>query len=191
MFHTPKSINIQCQGHPNTSPSSTLQLFVTSAQSLASVGSDVLSIIRSHQKPTVLLQGIYSEEANHDQIEEMKRLDKRPSPPPSFLTFPHTHSMPSVIISLVPVPYLAGGVCSQCFAEGQNSQSPDCHSCYSPGGQSEFLLPMEDTEKQRISPLIAASQLPQVGSDLIIQPPLVTTGATQNAASLMEKAALH
>lgn len=58
------------------------------------------------------------------------------------------HPSPISTSSLVPGPYLAGGVCSQCFAEGQNSQSPDCRSCYSPGGQSEFLLPTEDVEKR-------------------------------------------
>lgn len=53
--------------------------------------------------------------------------------------------------SLVPGPYLAGGVCSQCFVEGQNSQSPDCRSCYSPGDRSEFLLPTQDIEKKERS----------------------------------------
>lgn len=71
--------------------------------------------------------------------------------------------MPYITLSLIPEPYLAGGVCSQCFAEGQNSQSPDCRSCYSPGGQSEFLLPVEEVEEQ-----VFPSHFPQAGSDLVI-----------------------
>lgn len=35
--------------------------------------------------------------------------------------------------------YLEGEVCSRCFAEEQNSQSPDCRSCYSPGAQCVSL----------------------------------------------------
>lgn len=99
-----------------------------------------------HMKPPVLLQGTYSEGSNHSKERSWKCYLKCFSPHSNFIL----HSK-LLSISLIPVPYLAGGVCSQCFAEGQNSQSPDCRSCYSPGGQSEFLLPVEDVENRECS----------------------------------------
>lgn len=71
-------------------------------------------------------------------------------------------SLPFPPLCLVPGPYLAGGVCSQCFAEGQNSQSPDCRSCYSPGGRSEFLLPAEDVEKRECSLCLQHHTFPRI-----------------------------
>lgn len=47
-------------------------------------------------------------------------------------------------------PYLEGAVCSPCFAEGRNSQSPDCHSCYSPEAQYVSLWPGVDIEGDRM-----------------------------------------
>lgn len=70
--------------------------------------------------------------------------------------------LPFPPLCLAPGPYLAGGVCSQCFAEGQNSQSPDCRSCYSPGGRSEFLLPAEDVEKRECSLCLQHHTFPRI-----------------------------
>lgn len=99
-----------------------------------SPGSAQLSLMWSHQK----LQGI----SRHNRI-TAKRREGKAQKKGTLLPFPPP--------SLVPGPYLAGGVCSQCFVEGQNSQSPDCRSCYSPGGRSEFLLPTQDIEKKERS----------------------------------------
>lgn len=121
MYHTLKSTQIQWQR--------ALRHFTG-----VSPGSAQLSLRWSHQK----LQGT----SRHSRITAKRRGGKAqekgtplPLPPPS----------------LAPGPYLAGGVCSQCFAEGQNSQSPDCRSCYSPGGRSEFLLPTEGVGKRECS----------------------------------------
>lgn len=142
MYNTQKSTIIQCRGGREPRFFTWVQSSAPRASSsaLPSPNAAVLSIMWGHQKPLVLLQGTYNADDNPSKWEG-KGLEKGPP-----ISSPH--STLSVTICLHPMPYLAGGVCSQCFAEGQNSQSPDCRSCYSPGGQSEFLLPMEDVEKR-------------------------------------------
>lgn len=56
---------------------------------------------------------------------------------------------PSLFPSFPLTSYLEGAVCSPCFAEGRNSQSPDCHSCYSPEAQCVSLWPGVDIKGDR------------------------------------------
>lgn len=56
---------------------------------------------------------------------------------------------PTVVPPFPPASYLEGAVCSPCFAEGRNSQSPDCHSCYSPVAQCVSLWPRVDIKGDR------------------------------------------
>lgn len=62
---------------------------------------------------------------------------------------PHQAPSPPSGPTIATSTYLEGEVCSRCFAEGQNSQSPDCRSCYSPGAQCVSLWPGVDIKGDR------------------------------------------
>lgn len=68
---------------------------------------------------------------------------------PAQPAFPRLPPPPPSGTTIATSTYLEGEVCSQCFAEGQNSQSPDCRSCYSPRAQCVSLWPGVDIKGDR------------------------------------------
>lgn len=68
---------------------------------------------------------------------------------PAHPAFPRLPPPPLSGPTIATSTYLEGEVCSRCFAEGQNSQSPDCRSCYSPGAQCVSLWPGVDIKGDR------------------------------------------
>lgn len=149
-----------------------------------SLSSPRLRCAEHHMKPpeaTGPASGNLQRRRQSQQREEGRRLGKKASP----LSFHPPTPRADITIALAPLPYLAGGVCSQCFAEGQNSQSPDCRSCYSPGGQSEFLLPAGDVEKRECSLRWQHHIFPRQVYTLSCNDPLAPADAIQNASSLI------
>lgn len=102
MYNTQKSTTIQCRGGREPRFFTRVQSAAPCASSYAlpSPNPAVLSIMWSHQKPLVLLQGTYKADDNPRKWEG-KRLEKGH---PSFISSPR--SVPSVTVCLPPGPTL-------------------------------------------------------------------------------------